>query len=334
MEDEPLPPPRTVRIWLKELRIGFLPVVIIMMFTMPIPVVAGLHMQLTALVLFAIAMGAAAHILWFWYGSVLNDYYDQDIDKHHPFGEKMFTKGYFSNREKKRLVLAFAISAAVCEIPQAGYILYAHANNMVDLAAFVLVITTGFVMATIYSAPPIRTRRWLLGATYTLMFVFVIAFLRFSILLGGWNFVLNNGVYILGICGFIYLSHGITTISLKDIPDAFSDRKGGVRSIPLVHGFKFALYQSMLVLAMTMGLGALFVLLGWVQWWFLISYIGVIVYVYLFRDMNSWIDNVARNPECWYKIPMRKKHHVLGYLVNWGIWIPLLMVAFNARLFI
>jgi len=171
-----------------------------------------------------------------------------------------------------------------------------------------------------------------LGATYTLMLVFVIAFLRFSILLGGWNFILNNAYQVMGICGFIYLSHGISTVALKDIPDAFSDKKGRVRSIPLVHGFKFALYVTALTLVLTMGLGILLVLLGWVHWWFLISYIGVVVYVYLFRDMNRWIDNVTKDPQHWYKVPMRRTHHLLGYLVNWGVWIPCLMLAFNSRL--
>jgi 4-hydroxybenzoate polyprenyltransferase len=322
----------TVRVWLKELRIGFLPIGIIIMAALPVPVLSGLHMQVTVPVLLAIMAAATAHILWFWYGTVLNDYYDQDIDRHHPFGEKMFTRGYFTEAQKKQLVLRFAVLASVFEVPQMAYIYLTHSAGALDLAAFVLLIFLGFLAATAYSAPPLRTRNRLLGATYTLMMVFVVAFLRFAILLGGWNFIVNNVYQVLGICAFIYLSHGVSTVALKDIPDAFSDQKGGVRSIPLVHGFRFAINVTQVTLALTMGLGFYLVILGWVQWWFLLTYIGLIVYVYLLRDMNRWIDNVTADPKHWFRVPMRKTHHMLAYLVNWGVWIPCLMLAFNSGL--
>ena len=130
----------------------------------------------------------------------------------------------------------------------------------------------------------------------------------------------------------MYMSHGITSVALKDIPDAFSDRTGGVKSIPLVCGFRPALYVSVLILISTMALGALFVLLGWVQWWFLISYAGAIVYIYLFRETNEWIRGISADSDHWRRVPLRKTHHTFGYLVNWGIWIPCLMLAFNSRL--
>jgi len=319
----------TARVWLKELRIGFLPVVILIMAALPVPIMRALELQLTAAVLLAIACGAIAHIFWFWYGTILNDYYDQDIDRHHPFGEKMFTKGYFTDAQKKQVVLRFAILATVFEVPQGAYIAFTHKNWLVDLVAFSVLIVLGFLAATAYSAPPVRTRNRLLGATYTLMFVFVVAFLRFAILLGGWNFVLNNPYQVLAICAFIWLGHGISTVALKDIPDAYSDQKGGVRSIPLVHGFKFALNITVATLAMTLGLGFYLVLIGWVQWWFLLTYVGVIVYMFLLRDTRKFVDNVTKDPGTWLTVPMRRTHHMLGYIMNWAVWIPGLMLAFN-----
>ena len=325
-------PRRTARVWLKTLRIGFLPIGAAIFAAMPVPILAGLDLPLALPVILAIAAGVVAHILWWAYGTLLNDYHDREIDRHHPFGEKMFTRGFFSDREERRLFWGFGCAAALMELPQVAYILAYHENGAVDAAAFALVILAGFVMATAYSAPPARTRNLILGATYTLMLVFVIAFLRFCLLLGGLDFLLSNWTYIAGICLFIYLSHGITSVSLKDIPDAFSDAKGGVRSIPIVCGFRPALRVSVLFLGLTMGLGAAFVWAGWVQWWFLVSYAGALVYVYLYRDMNRWIGLIEQDPRQWYKLPMRKTYHVMGYLVNWGVWIPLLMLAFRGGL--
>jgi 4-hydroxybenzoate polyprenyltransferase len=182
--EPPEPNRRTLRIWLKALRIGFLPIGILIFAAMPVPILAGLNMLMTPAILIAIVLGALAHILWWAYGSLLNDYYDQDIDRHHPHGEKVFTMGYFSDAQKRRLVLGFAVVAALLEIPQVACILATHSNGLMDVAAFATVIGVGFVMGTMYSAPPLRTRVRMLGATYSLMFVFVIAFLRFAILVG------------------------------------------------------------------------------------------------------------------------------------------------------
>jgi len=254
-----------LRVWLKALRIGFLPVGAAIFAAMPVPILAGLDIPLAWPVILAILSGVAAHLLWWAYGTLLNDYHDREIDRHHPFGEKMFTRGFFSDSEQRRLFWGFGLAAALLELPQVAYILEYGSGTALDAAAFVLVIFAGYVMATAYSAPPARTRSRLLGATYTLMLVFVIAFLRFCLLLGGLSFVLGHWTYIAGLCLFIYLSHGITSVSLKDIPDAFSDVKGGVRSIPLVCGFRPALRVSVLFLGLTMGLGALFVWAGWVH---------------------------------------------------------------------
>ena len=324
--------PRTLRIWLRALRIGFLPVGAAIFAAMPVPILAGLSIPLSGAVILAIAFGVVAHIIWWAYGTILNDYHDREIDGYHPFGDKVFTQGFFSDAEQRRLFWGFGALAALLEVPQFVYILAFHPNGPVDAAAFGLVIGAGFVMATAYSAPPARTRSRLLGASYTLMLVFVIAFLRFCLLLGGLSFLLGHWTYIAAMCLFIYLSHGITSASLKDIPDAFSDAKGGVRSIPLVCGFRPALGVSVLFLGLTMGLGALLVLLGWVEPWFLASYAGAVVYVYLYRDMSRWIGLVERDPGQWYRVPMRRTYHLLGYLVNWGVWIPLLMLSFNGGL--
>jgi len=319
-------------VWAKTLRLGFLPVGAAIFATMPVPILAGLGLPLQAPLLLALLAGVAAHLLWWAYGTLLNDYHDREMDRHHPFGEKMFTRGLFSDREQRRLVAAFGCAAALLELPQVAYILAFHPDGAVDAAAFSAIILVGFVLATAYSAPPARTRSRFLGATYTLMLVFVIAFLRFCVLVGGWDLLASNWTYVAGISLFIYLSHGITSVSLKDIPDAFSDARGGVRSVPLVCGFRPALRVSVLFLGLTMVVGALMVWAGWVQWWFLVSYAGALVYIYLYRDMGRWIDLISADPGQWYRVPMRRTYHVLGYLVNWGVWIPMLMLAFRGGL--
>ncbi len=323
---------RTLRVWLKTLRIGFLPVGAAIFAAMPVPILAGLDIPLAWPVALAIIAGVVAHILWWAYGTVLNDYHDREIDRHHPFGEKMFTRGFFSDSEQRGLYWVFGLAAAVLEVPQVAYIMTHGPGGAVDAAVFVLVIVAGYVMATAYSSPPARARSRFLGATYTLMLVFVIAFLRFCLLLGGLSFVLGHWTYIAGLCLFIYLSHGITSVSLKDIPDAFSDARGGVRSVPLVCGFRPALRVSILFLGLTMSLGALFVWMGWVEWWFLVSYAGALVYIYLYRDFARWIGLVEKDPGQWHLVPMRRTYHVLGYIVNWGVWIPLLMLSFRGGL--
>ena len=303
---------RALKVWGRLFRIGFLPFEVVIFSSMAIPVVAGLRIELSPLVLAIAALAVATHIFWFCYGTVLNDYWDQDIDKHNPFGQSVFTQGYFSDREKKGIIRFFAILAFVCELPQFAYIYYTHPNPVADIIAFAVFLGIGFVLATVYSVPPVWAKRRLLGSTYTLMLVYVTGFLRFALLFGGWSFIVLNGIYVLGICGFLYIDHMITSVSLKDIPDAYADEKGGVRSVPLVYGFRPALQMSMVFLIMTMGAGAILVLAGWLQWWFLLTYVGVVTYYYLYREMSGWIEEVRRDRDYYYKVPIRKKFLASG----------------------
>jgi 4-hydroxybenzoate polyprenyltransferase len=321
-------------VWGGLFRIGFLPIEVVIFSSMAVPVLVGLQVRITPLVVALAALAVATHIFWFCYGTVLNDYWDQDMDRHNPYGQTVFTQGYFSDREKKGVIRFFAVLAFVCELPQFAYIYYTHASNLVDLAAFGVFLATGFVMATAYSMPPVWAKRRLFGPTYTLMLVYVTGFLRFSLLFGGWDFIALNWVYVLGICVFLYIDHMITSVSLKDIPDAYADEKGGARSVPLVLGFRPALYMSIVMLVVTMGAGVLLVLAGWLQWWFLLTYVGVVCYYYLYREMNGYIEEVSKDRAYFYKVPMRKRFLAFGYIMNWGIWIPCFMVAFNSHLLI
>jgi hypothetical protein len=61
----------------------------------------------------------------------------------------------------------------------------------------------------------------------------------------------------------------------------------------------------------------------------LLTYIGVIIYVFLLRDTRRWVDNVTADPQHWFRAPMRRTHHMMAYIMNWAVWIPCLMVAFN-----
>jgi len=263
---------------------------------------------------------------------VLNDYYDQDIDRENPFGQTVFTQGFFTDREKRAIIRFFAVLALACELPQFAYIYLAHPAPLVDLIAYSVFILVGFSMATAYSIPPLWAKRRLLGPLYTLMLVYVTGFLRFALVLGGWDFLLLNGVFVLGICWFLYIDHMISSASLKDIPDAFADEKGGSRSVPLVWGFGAAMRLSAAFLVLTLGTGVLFVVAGWLQWWFLVTYLGVIIYYYLYREMNGWAEEVSRDRSHWARVPIRRRFLAYGYIMNWGVWIPCFMLAFNSRL--
>ena len=325
---------RSLWVWARLFRLQFLPFQIIIFGSMAVPVVIGLRMQLSPLLAAAAALAVATHIFWFCYGTLQNDYWDQDIDRHNPFGQTVFTEGYFSQKEKNGIIRFFAVLAFLCEIPQFAYIYYTHPNAAVDMSAYAIFIMTGFVLATVYSMPPVWAKRRLFGALYTLLLVYVTGFLRFCLLFGGWNFIVLNIVYIFGICAFLYLDHMITSLALKDIADVYADEKGGARTVPLVWGLRPALNLSMAVLIMTMGAGVLLVMAGWLQWWFLITYAGVICYYYLFREMSGWIDEVSRDRTHWDRVPIRRKFLAVGYIMNWGVWIPCFMIAFNSALLI
>jgi len=319
-------------VWARLFRIAFLPVQVLIFGSMAVPVLLGLRLAITPLVLAVAATAVAAQIFWFCYGTLLNDYWDQDIDRHHPFGQTVFTEGYFTEKEKRGLIRFFALLALVCELPLFAYIALAHASKAADVLLYAVYLSAGFTAATAYSLPPVHAKKRLLGPMYTLLLVYVMGFLRFALVFGGWNFVVLNGQYILGICWFLYIDHMITSATLKDIPDACADQKGGARTVPLVLGFRPALDLSVAFLAMTMGTGVLFVLLGWLHWWFLLTYPGVLCYFYLYREMNEWISEVSRDKGYFSKVPLRKKFLVYGYIMNWGVWIPCFMLAFDSRL--
>jgi 4-hydroxybenzoate polyprenyltransferase len=323
-----------MRVWARLFRLAFLPLQIVIFGSMTVPVIFGLRMQITPLVLAVAATGVATHIFWFCYGTLQNDYWDQDIDGHHPFGGTVFTEGYFSEKEKKGLIRSFAVLAFACEIPQFAFIFFTHHNAAVDMSALAIFIMIGFVLATVYSMPPVSAKRRFLGTMYTLLLVYVFGFLRFCLLFGGLNFIVLNFVFIFGICAFLYMDHMITSLALKDIGDVYADEKGGARTVPLIWGLRPALNLSMAILVMTMGAGVILVMAGWLQWWFLITYAGVICYYYLFREMSGWIDEVSRDRTHWNRVPIRRKFLAFGYIMNWGVWIPAFMIAFNSSLLI
>lgn len=326
------PKQRTWGTWGRLFRIAFLPIQVIIFGLMAIPVLTGLHLDVTFLVFGVVALAVAAHIFWFCYGTVLNDYYDQDIDGRHPFGPTPFTEGYFTDREKRRIIWFWAAAAAMCELGLFAYIYLAHPKPLMDLLAYVVFLAIGVVLATVYSMPPVHAKRRFLGPAWTLLLVYVMGFLRFCLVFGGWEFLVLNASYIFGICLFLYLDHAITSISLKDIGDVYADDRGGARTVPLVLGLRPALYMSVVLLIVTTLSGMLLVVLGWLRWEFLLTYAGLVCYFYLYREMNGWIDEVSRDRNYFYKVPIRKKFLIFGYILNWGIWIPAFMLAFDGNL--
>jgi 4-hydroxybenzoate polyprenyltransferase len=323
---------RTWGTWGRLFRIAFLPIEVVIFGVMAVPVLAGLHLDVTPLVFGVVSLATAAQIFWFCFGTVLNDYYDQDIDGRHPFGSTPFTEGGFSEKEKRRVIWSWAAAAAVCEAGLFGYIFLAHPRPVVDILVYAVFLAIGVVLATVYSMPPVQAKRRFLGPAWTLMLVYVMGFLRFCLVFGGWEFLVLNAGYVFGICLFLYLDHMITSISLKDIGDIYADDKGGARTVPLVLGLRPALYMSVVFLIVTTLAGILLVVLGWLRWWFLLTYAGLACYFYLYREMNGWIDEVSRDKNYFYKVPIRKKFLIFGYILNWGIWIPAFMLAFNGNL--
>jgi 4-hydroxybenzoate polyprenyltransferase len=323
---------RTWGTWGRLFRVAFLPIMVIIFGLMAVPVLSGLQMAVTPLVFGVVALAVAAQIFWFCYGTVLNDYYDQDIDGAHPFGSTPFTEGYFTEREKRRVVWSWAGAAALCEAGLFAYIALSHPKPLIDALAYAVFLAFGVVLATVYSLPPVQAKRRFLGPAYTLLLVFVTGFLRFCLVFGGWEFLVLNSVYIFGISLFLYLDHLITSISLKDIGDFVADAKGGARTVPIVLGLRPALYISVIFLVATTVAGILLVVLGWLRWWFLFTYAGLVAYFYLYKEMNGWIDEVSRDRNHFYKVPIRKKFLVFGYILNWGIWMPAFMLALDGNL--
>ena len=205
---------RDRKVYVRLFRLHFIPVTVLIFGTLPVPVVLGLHVTMSPLIYIILAFGTATNILWFCYGTMLNDYHDRDTDSQNPFGHTVFSEGYFTDLEMKKLIRNFAIASLVCELPQFGFIYYAHTNVVPDLLALAGLVIIGFVLATAYSKPPLWTKRRLLGSMYTLMMVYVICFLRFALVLGGWNFFLLNGKYLFGICWFLFIDHATSSLSL------------------------------------------------------------------------------------------------------------------------
>ncbi|MBM4249054.1 MAG: hypothetical protein FJ149_06405 [Euryarchaeota archaeon] len=324
--------PRNWGTWGRLFRIAFLPVMVLVFGLMAVPVLASLHLDWTPLVLGVVALSTAAHIFWFCYGTVLNDYFDQDIDRHHPFGTTPFTGGYFTDGEKRRVVWAWAAAAALCEAGLLAYIALVHPKPFIDALVYAVFLAIGIVMATMYSMPPVHAKRRFLGAAWTLLFVFVMGFLKFCLVFGGLDYLVLNSGYIFGICLFLYLDHSITSISLKDIGDFWADDRGGARTVPLVMGLRPALKISAIFLVATAVTGVLLVVLGWLRWWFLFTYAGLVTYFYLYREMNGWIDEVSRDKNHFHRVPVRQKFLAFGYILNWGIWMPAFMLALNGNL--
>jgi len=323
---------RTWGTWGRLFRVAFLPIMVIIFGLMAVPVLSGLNLAVTPLVFGIVALATAAQIFWFCFGTVLNDYYDQDIDGAHPFGSTPFTEGFFTEREKRRIIWFWAGAAALCEAGLFAYIALTHPKPLVDALVYAVFLALGVVLATVYSLPPVQAKRRFLGPAYTLLLVFVTGFLRFCLVFGGWEFLVLNAVYIFGISLFLYLDHLITSLSLKDIGDFAADDKGRARTVPIVLGLRPALYISVIFLVATTVAGILLVVLGWLRWWFLFTYAGLVAYFYLYKEMNGWIDEVSRDRNHFYKVPIRRKFLVFGYILNWGIWMPVFMLALDGNL--
>lgn len=323
---------RTWGTWGRLFRIVFLPMMIVIFGLMAVPVVSSLHLDVTPLVFGVVALATAAHIFWLCFGTVLNDYYDQDIDRRHPFGSTPFTEGFFTEREKRRVIWAWAGAAALCEAGLLAYIALVHPKPLMDALVYTVFLAIGVVLATVYSMPPVHAKRRFLGPAWTLLLVFVTGFLKFCLVFGGWEYLVLNASYIFGICLFLYLDHAITSLSLKDIGDFRADDRGGARTVPLVMGLRSALKVSAIFLVATTAMGVLLVVLGWLRWWFLLTYAGLVAYFYIYREMNAWIDEVSRDLNHFYKVPIRQKFLAFGYILNWGLWIPAFMLAIDGNL--
>ena len=332
MAEETAAKQRSWGTWGRLFRVAFLPIMVLIFGLMAVPVLSGLKLALTPLVFGIVALATAAQIFWFCYGTVLNDYFDQDIDGVHPFGSTPFTEGCFTDAEKRRVIWSWAALAALCEAGLFAYIALTHSRPVVDALVYAVFLAVGVVLATVYSLPPVQAKRRFLGASYTLLLVFVTGFLRLCLVFGGWEFLVLNAAYVFGICLFLYMDHLITSISLKDIGDFRADFKGGARTVPIVMGLRPALYISVIFLVATTVAGILLVVLGWLRWWFLFTYAGLVAYFYLYREMNGWIDEVSRDGNHFYKVPIRKKFLAFGYILNWGIWIPVFMLALDGNL--
>lgn len=300
---------------LQLIRIGFFPILLLSNFSMIIG--AGRFHLWNVPPTTPLVFVVFANIGWMLYGSILNDICDRNADRHNIGARKVLARASLSSRQIAALIGVAAL------LPLALDAVSLTVLGPSNAAAFVAVSIVGIVLATAYSMPPVRARARLFGASWTLMSYHPFCFLRIIAL--GWLGSVGGYVGTLVIISFfLWASHGITTVALKDIPDTFADREDGIRSIPIILGARAALIVTLAFIGLAVAIGIVTVSRGIVDATFLFFLFPIaILYCLLAVHFARWLTD-ALIKDIPGQTP-RKLFHAVAYCGTWGILVPSFM---------
>ena len=302
---------------LRLLRIGFLPM-------LAAPNVA---MAMSLRTLFSarlesgpVSLLAFSNLAWMLYGSLLNDVCDRKVDQQNRAAHKVLAEVHSTAKQRlSLLILAFAFPAGLDLLL---FLWIDQADPVASRGVFLPTTLVGILMATGYSLPPIRARSRPLGAAWTLMGYFPFCFLRFAAVIASpAELHLHRNELVL-IVAFLWSCHGITTIALKDVPDAFADRTGGIRSLPNVAGASVSIAATGFFIVATGGLSIM-------AWWtgllsprFFAFLLPTLIYLCgLTFYLHRWFIRALGDGDVALKSP-RALFHALSYPATWGILTP------------
>jgi 4-hydroxybenzoate polyprenyltransferase len=275
----------------------------------------------TAPVLLLVVFG---NVLLMFYGSLLNDLCDELTDRANVSAAKPIAQGNVSSAQQRRLVIIIGLIFLFCDV---GIMLWmrdaVRGFGWLELAAADVV---AIAAATAYSLPPIRARARLFGATWTLMLYYPICYWRLLVTSSWINPPAPALLTSVIICLFLWATHGITTVAMKDIPDAFADRLAGIRSIPNVFGIGAATFFSVLFAALSLSVAALAFNRGILQGRFFVIAVPVVLGLCVLSGaLQRWYVRASWDVQFRQRTP-RRLFHAVAYVAAWGILIPAFML--------
>lgn len=309
-------------LFFRLIRIGFLPLLLLASGSMVIGARSFGAGRPINLVTFEVI---ASNILWMLYGSLLNDVCDRNSDRHNVAARKVLTEhAWDSAYLRLTILLGFALPTA---IDSHVFFQLQATDPLMATQVFLPVTISGVFLGTAYSAPPLRARSYLLGATWTLMAYYPFCFLRTLAVAVESNDLLPFSYSVYATIAFLWSCHGITTVAMKDIPDAFADRLDCIRSIPNTLGPYASFIVSIIFICLTVIISSISFCFGILSGWFLLPlFVAGLLYMWLAFYLSSWLERAFRDSSVAEHTP-RFLFHAVAYVGTWGILIPAYMVC-------
>jgi 4-hydroxybenzoate polyprenyltransferase len=171
----------------------------------------------------------------FAYATVLNNIYDIDIDK-------------ITN--KKRALVLYDIDIKIYKQYQNILLFFALCFAVAVNSEFVFIVGATIALSYIYSAQPLRVKRFVFISSFLLGFIAVFVFLA------GVN-VVNGNVAFLDFPKKYFLAlflFYLAAVHLKDIKDIEADQQFGILTLPILLKGKFSAFKFILILVFFLSL--------------------------------------------------------------------------------